>query len=78
MTINQAFRNALSYNNKQNMKKAQPWIWIFLGLYTVFIIWALVLALKVPAGTRRTLHVFFAFMGGPVYVLAYYLGEIKS
>lgn len=76
--FNQAFRKALKYNTKQNMKKAQPWIWIYMGLYLVFIIWALILAMRVPVGPARTMHVLFAFVGGPVYVLSYYLAMIKG
>jgi bacteriorhodopsin len=76
--FNQALRAGIKYNNKQNMKKAQPWIWVYLGLYVVFFFWAIILALQVSKGPQRTMHVTLAIVFAPAYVLAYYLGMLKK
>jgi hypothetical protein len=71
--FNQAFQQAVKYNDK----KDRPKMWIrlvYLGLYIVFIVWALLLASKVQNVDERKEHFLFALLFGPVYVLAYYLG----
>ena len=74
---NQAFRQALKYNYKQNMKNARPAMWVAFSLYVVLTFWALMLAMRVSSNPERTEHLFFALVGGPVYVLAYYLSGMN-
>ena len=76
--FNQAFRSALKYNNKQNNKNSQPWVWVYLAMYVIFFVWAIILALTytVP-GPGRTLHVTLAMVFSPFYVLAYYFGMLN-
>lgn len=74
--FNQAFREALKFNAKENMKEAKPWVYVYLALWVIFFVWAVMLAQQVPAGPARTLHMLFAVLCGPVYVLAYYLGML--
>jgi len=76
--FNQAFYNAVKYNNKTVMDKNRTWLFIYGMLYIVFMIWAVSLALKIPAGSDRTMHLLFAILFGPLYVLAYYIGIIKQ
>lgn len=74
--FNHAFRKAIKNNNQENMEKARPWLYVYMVLWMIFLIWALLLAMKVPAGQERVLHVFFALVASPAYVLAYYLGAL--
>jgi bacteriorhodopsin len=76
--FNEALRAGIKYNYKQNQKKAKPWIWVYLALYVIFFVWAILLAVQVPAGQMRTVHVALAIVFSPVYVLAYYLGMLKN
>lgn len=75
---NQAFRNALTYNNKQNVKQAGPWLYVYLVLYIIFFVWGVLLAMRIPSGPERTLHVVLAIVFAPAYVLGYYLGMLKK
>lgn len=72
--FNVAFRKAIKHNNKENIKKAKPWIYVYLTLWTIFFVWAILLAMQVPTGPQRVQHLVFAIVFGPVYVLSYYLG----
>lgn len=74
--FNQAFRSALKYNNKENMKKARPWMYVYLVLWLLFFVWGVMLAIQVPSGPERVEHLVFAIVFGPVYVLAYYIGAL--
>lgn len=71
-TFNTAFREALKYNQDENMKPIRDNKYIGI-VWLVFFIWAMSLALRAPA-EQRVLHVLLAFVFGPVYILAYYIG----
>ena len=75
---NQAFRNALKYNYKQNIKESKPWIWVYMAMYLIFFVWALTLASKVQPGPYRTMHMMLALLFAPVYVLAHYIGLLNK
>jgi bacteriorhodopsin len=75
---NKAYRNALKYNDKENMKQSSPWIYIYVALYLIFFVWGIILAMQVPAGPGRTLNIAFAMFLGPIYVLSYYFGMLRS
>lgn len=74
---NQAFRNALKYNAKENIKKSRPWLWVYAILYIILFTWAIILAMKIPAGPNRTVHLVLALVFAPAYVVAYYMGMLK-
>ena len=76
--FNMALRKALKYNEKQDMKKAKPWVAVYLVLWLIFFIWAIILAMKVAPGPERVEHLIFAMVFSPVYVLAHYLGVMKD
>ncbi|NBW29441.1 hypothetical protein EBR37_03605 [bacterium] len=76
--FNQAIQAAIKYNNKEAMKKAQPWALVCMVIWFVFFIWALVLAMKLPVGKQRVEHILFAILFSPAYVLATYLSEFSS
>ena len=76
--FNRAFRKAIKYNNKENMKKARPWIYVYLVLWLIFMVWGILLAMKIAPGPERVEHLLFALVFGPAYVLAYYLGALPN
>lgn len=76
--FNQALQAGLKYNYQEAVKKSEPWIWVYLVLYLIFFVWAIMLSLQVPSGSNRTLHVVLAAVFGPIYVLSYYLGMLKQ
>lgn len=76
--FNQALQAAVKYNNQQAVKQAGAWIWVYLVLYLVFFVWAVMLAIQVAAGPDRTMHLVFAVVFSPLYVLSHYLGMMKQ
>lgn len=74
--FNVAFDKALKQNNKDAMKKSRPWIYVYMTLWMIFFIWALVLAMQVAPGPNRIVHLVFAMAFSPVYVIAHYLGAL--
>ena len=74
--FNTAFRQAIEHNNKENVKKAKPWIYVYAVLWSIFLIWSIFLAMQVSSGNERISHLILAIVFSPVYVLAYYIGAI--
>lgn len=74
--FNMAFRKAIEHNDKENMKKAKPWMYVYAVLWAVFLIWGIFLAMQVTPGHERIEHLVFAILFSPVYVLSYYLGAL--
>jgi bacteriorhodopsin len=74
--FNVAFDKALKQNNKDAMKKARPWVYVYVTLFMIFFIWALVLAMQTSPGPHRIVHLVIAMVFSPIYVLAYYLGAL--
>jgi len=72
--FNMAVREAAKYTEKQELEKMKPMIYVYLVLWFIFITWAVMLALKVSP-QDRVIHLVFAIMAPPVYVLASYLGK---
>lgn len=77
-TYNKALRDAIKYNQDENRKEMKKWAYVYLGLWLVFFVWGLMLAMKMPSGAERVQHVLFALVFGPMYVLAHYLGLKKN
>jgi hypothetical protein len=44
----------------------------------VFYLWALLLAMRVTDPQHRVLHIIFALLTGPLYVLSFYLGMMDN
>lgn len=72
--FNMAFRKALVANNKQDVKNMGGWLYVYVTLWFIFLFWAIVIAMRVSAGRERTLHLVFAIVASPAYVLAHYVG----
>ena len=73
-TFNVALRKAIKENEKENMKKAKPWIYVYIVLWAIFLVWGVMLAMQISDQSERIEHIVFAIVFGPVYVLSYYLG----
>lgn len=76
--FNEAVNKAIKYNNNENMKKAKPWIYVYLVVWLIFLIWAIVLAMQIAPGHDRVVHLVFAIVFSPAYVLGYYLGAMSG
>lgn len=76
--FNQAFHEAVKYNRKKEMNKDKPWMYVYVVLWLIFFVWAIVIAMKVSTGNDRTIHLVFAILFAPAYVLAYYLGMMDK
>lgn len=74
--FNVAFRKALKQNEKDDIKKAKGWIYVYLILWLVFLIWALMLAMQVSPGPNRVVHLFLALLFSPAYVVGSYLERL--
>lgn len=71
--FNMAVREAIQNNRQKNMEQNQPWAAVSAVIYLIFLVWALMLALRLPPSSERVLHLVFAFLASPLYVLMYYV-----
>ena len=75
-TFNKAVKKAINHLDESDSKnQAANLVMVLITL--TFYIWALLLALKVQDKQHRLLHVLFALVFGPIYVLAYYASMIN-
>ena len=74
-TFNKAVKKAIN-NLDDPDSKNQTANLIMVLITLTFYVWALLLALKVQDKQHRLLHVLFALVFGPIYVLAYYASMI--
>jgi hypothetical protein len=79
VTFNNAVKTAIKQMNEDKMKENRGIKAVVLVLYLVLTVWALTLAInaQVSSQTERILHLIFAILASPVYILAYYLSESK-
>lgn len=75
--FNQAFVKAIKYTGDQQFKKAGAWVYVFVGLMLVFFVWAVLLAMKAPAD-QRVVHLIFAVIFAPAYVISYYINQLVA
>lgn len=75
--FNIAVKKALKQKSEDDYNDSKTGIAVLSLLYFIFVIWALVLAMKLPSGSERTEHLIFAMFTGPVYVVAHYLNGMK-
>lgn len=72
--LDKSFRNLNNRREKQNM----PWFYVYMCFFTIFFVWALILALSNPQGPDRVMHLVFAMVFSPFYVLAYAFGILQK
>ena len=61
----------------EDLKKNRGAMIAVLIIMIIFIIWAVMLALKVKDPEHRTLHVFLALLTSPLYILSYVLSHTQ-
>ena len=76
--FNVAVQEAVKYNNRQYMKQTRGWAEICSVIWLIFMVWALVLAMKIHKGPKKIEHILFALLFPPIYVLSYYLSFFGS
>lgn len=76
--FNVAVRKAIRKNNEDAVENSQSWIVLYVLFMLGFLVWAVTLAMKMPKGPEKIVQLVFAMVASPVYVLAYYLGEVKK
>lgn len=75
-TFNKAVKKAINHlDEPDNKNQVANLVMVLITL--TFYVWALLLALKVQDKQHRLLHVLFALVFGPIYVLAYYASMIN-
>mgnify|MGYP003515370022 FL=1 len=74
--FNVAFHKAIKQNNKDNEKKYKPWMYVYITVWMILFVWALILAMQVSPGANRIVHLVFAMVFSPVYVISYYLCQL--
>lgn len=76
--FNVAVDKAVKYViHKQETRKLTAAQMISALIYLLIVIWALLLALSMPS-SERVEHVLFALLFAPVYIMAYYLGNMPQ
>uniref|UniRef100_A0A6C0EM55 Uncharacterized protein n=1 Tax=viral metagenome TaxID=1070528 RepID=A0A6C0EM55_9ZZZZ len=73
-SFNNSVRSAIKYVRKK--EEGPAWsLWVAVGIYTLIVVWALMLVAKLPPGYRRKEHYLLAIVFSPMYVIAHYLGN---
>lgn len=73
-SFNDSVYKALKYSRKKEYKKISGPLLIYSIIHLIFMIWGILLAFRQPEN-KRIIHIVFAIVFGPVYVLAFYLNE---
>jgi len=67
--------NRDEYHQKRMRRRQKSNNVIFTIVYFAFIFWSVSLALQVPGENARVLHILFALLFPPGYVLSHYLSR---
>lgn len=79
-TFNKAldsYREEKNNEIKEEIKKNRGTIMTLVIIMLIFLVWAVMLALKVKDPEHRTLHVFLALLTSPLYILSYLLSNTQ-
>ena len=76
--FNISIRKAIKQNNRDVMDKGRPWIYVYIVIWFIFLVWALIIAMQVQSANDRIVHLVFAMVFGPAYVLAHYIGIMAN
>jgi hypothetical protein len=76
--FNQAFDQAYENLGKKVVKQSSGFLKLYVIMYLVFFVWAVMLALQIKKGQARTIHLVFAMAFSPFYVLGHYLNVYQK
>jgi hypothetical protein len=76
--FNVAMNKAIKNKTKQDIKQAGGWLYVYVLVHMIFLIWALILAMQINKGPERIIHLVFAIVFSPAYVIAHYLCFFKG
>ena len=71
-TFNEALKTGFE-SMYEEKKVSTGYMLFYFILATIFLFWALVLSYQCPKSANRILHILFALLASPLYVLSYYL-----
>ena len=72
--FNVAFEKAVKYTNNNYNRKLSPIQILTALVYVIIIVWALLLAMSVKDPNVKVIHLVFALIFPPVYIISYYVG----
>jgi len=75
-SFNNAFDKALKHEKHKMNKDNKTAMIIGSILMLIFIVWALLLAMKTPS-EHRVIHLVLAMIFSPAYILAHYLNMVQ-
>lgn len=75
-SFNEAFSDALDNYYKEN-RAPQNIMVIYLVIFIILLLWAIYLAMKIKPSPERVVHIFFALIASPIYILSFYLNTLK-
>lgn len=70
--FNTAFQNALKYGVQKKENKDKPYSYVYFVLLVIFIVWAVMIALK-SNSRDKIVQLVFAIVFSPFYVISHYL-----
>ena len=76
-SFNVAVKKAVDEMDKNAVEKTKPWLYVYAVIWMIFFVWALLLAMSLPKGPTRVVHLTLAMVFSPLYVLAYYFGALE-
>jgi hypothetical protein len=76
-SFNVAVKKAVDEIDKKAVEKIKPWAYVYAVIWMIFFVWALLLAMSLPKGPGRVVHLTLAMVFSPLYVLAYYFGALE-
>lgn len=76
--FNIALKKAVKYTEKDMIEKAKPAIYVYLIIWTMLAFWGVILAMKIADKDTRVIHLVFALIAPPVYIISRYLADYQS
>lgn len=76
--LDRALTKALNDYTGKTMEINNGWVVLYLILFFVFLFWAVTLAFKLKKSSERVIHLIFAIMTSPLYIICYYLNILKK
>jgi hypothetical protein len=71
--FNIAIDKAIKYTQNKEIQKAKPWMYVYSILFITFFFWAIILAMRLPNSPNKIIHLVFAIVFSPIYVISYYI-----